>query len=376
MPLLDRYVLKKFCFPFFYSLIGFISIWLIWDISSNAPNFMQEGWDFWQLTHFYLIQLPSVILLSAPVALLLALLYGFYQMSRHYEVIAMLSSGRSLYRIFLPLLWVTLFLVGFLTLLNYEYAPQAEARRDAMKEEVKTGYLQSDKIYFHLFCNRRDHRIWYTQLLDGTGAEQVEVIQQDTAGNIIEKWYANEAIFDSTTKSWDFEDVAHVTLKSSGKVDKIIFLDHITMRGWSETPWRLASSKLKPDQLGVPQLREYLRVNSDFPPNKLYPFFTQLHYRWALPWSCLAILLFAAPLGVVLSRQGMMGGVVNAMVLFTALLFLQNFFLALGKGGLLPSWLAAWGPVMLVASVGGVILWSKDSGRSWKRLFSFLFLFF
>ena len=106
--LLDLYVLKKFLVPFFYSIVGFVAIWFVWDLSSNAPDFIQGHISFGMLVQFYLTQIPEVMVLSIPVAILLALLYSFTQMSRHNEIISMLCSGRSLYRIFLPFVFVGL----------------------------------------------------------------------------------------------------------------------------------------------------------------------------------------------------------------------------------------------------------------------------
>ena len=82
MPLLDQYLLKKFLVPFLYCIIGFVGIWLIWDLSSNAPDFVQGHISLGMLVKFYATQIPQVIVLSMPVGTLLALLYSFTQMSR------------------------------------------------------------------------------------------------------------------------------------------------------------------------------------------------------------------------------------------------------------------------------------------------------
>ena len=53
--------------------------------------------------------------------------------------------------------------------------------------------------------------------------------------------------------------------------------------GWSETPWRIASANLDPQNLSVPELREYVQFNRDFPQPQLAPYRTYLAYRWAVP---------------------------------------------------------------------------------------------
>ncbi|MEI6377611.1 MAG: LptF/LptG family permease, partial [bacterium] len=102
MTILDRYLLNKFLVPFFYCVTGFISVWLVWDLSVNLPDFLSGHATLALVTRYYLLQIPSVIVLSVPVGLLLALLYTLTQMSRRNEIISMLCAGMSLYRIFVP----------------------------------------------------------------------------------------------------------------------------------------------------------------------------------------------------------------------------------------------------------------------------------
>lgn len=97
MTLLDSYLLRKILVPLVYCVAGFISVWLVWDLSSNLPDFLSGHATFAQLSRFYLLQLPSVLMLSIPVGLLLSLLYTLTQMSRRNEIISMLCAGRSLY---------------------------------------------------------------------------------------------------------------------------------------------------------------------------------------------------------------------------------------------------------------------------------------
>src|SRR5439155_18089593 len=125
-----------------------------------------------------------------------------------------------------------------------------------------------------------------------------------------------------------------------------------TISGWSETPWRVASSSMEAQNLSVPQLREYLQFNSDFPDTQLAPYRTHLNYRWALPIECLIVILIAAPLGIVLSRRGVLAGVATAIFLYAAMLFARLLFIALGKGDRIPPVAAAWLADAVFGSIG------------------------
>jgi LPS export ABC transporter permease LptG len=365
MLLLDQYVLKKFAIPFLYCIVGFIAIWLVWNLSTNLPDFVQGHASFSTLIYFYSTQIPNVIVQSIPVGTLLALLYSMTQMSRSNEIISMLCSGRSLYRIFLPFFLVGLFLVIISSYFNYEKAPQAEAIKNQLMDEIKNGKKINKLIQNHLFRNRLDNRTWYLQSLDlkNQSAHQLQIIQQDKEGNITEKWYAVDASFNPSTHTWTFVQLHHVIVNPNGNILTFDFSQQQEKNDWSESPWRIASSSMNPDLLGVPELKTYLHNNSDFTKARLAPFLTHLDYRWALPWMCFIVILLAAPLGVIYSRRSILSGVAIAVSLFAALLFSSNLFLALGKGNRCSAWIAAWGPNIVFAGIGIYLIWIKATGR-------------
>src|SRR5882762_8108465 len=126
MRLLDRYVLRYFLQAYFYCIAGFISIWFIFDISDNISTFLDERISRSLIAKYYLTQVPQILVILLPVALLLALLFCLGRMSRSNEIVSMLTAGVSVPRFLLPLI-----LIGFLTVcasaaLNYALAPHAD----------------------------------------------------------------------------------------------------------------------------------------------------------------------------------------------------------------------------------------------------------
>jgi lipopolysaccharide export LptBFGC system permease protein LptF len=141
------------------------------------------------------------------------------------------------------------------------------------------------------------------------------------------------------------------------------------MPGWKETPWRLSSTTMQADQLSVPQLRDYLRYNGDFPPQQLAPFYTNWHYRWALPFTCLTVICIAAPLGIVFSRRAVLASVASSIFIFFGYLFLMFLFLALGKGGHVSPVVAGWFPNTVLLGIGLYLLYLRSTNRELPRLF-------
>jgi lipopolysaccharide export LptBFGC system permease protein LptF len=132
---------------------------------------------------------------------------------------------------------------------------------------------------------------------------------------------------------------------------------------WTETPWRVSSSQLDPQNLSIPELQDYMYYNSDFPRAQLAPYQTNLSDRWALPLSCLVVVLVAAPLGIVYNRRGVLAGVSSGIFLFFAMMLTRYLFLALGKGDRIsPTW-GPWVPDAVFGAIGFVLLWFRSTNR-------------
>ncbi|HEY8902682.1 MAG TPA: LptF/LptG family permease [Chthoniobacterales bacterium] len=366
MTILDRYVLKKFFVPFFYCIVGFIAIWLVFDLMDNIGDFIEGHASLKFIVTFYLAQLPEVIVLILPIAMLLGLLYSLTQMSRSNEIISMLTAGRSVVRVLVPMFAIGFLLVGLLAYFNYEGAPHAEKTKKAMMKELTSGRKADERaIPAHMFRNRYDNRTWYMRKIYPAlqKINDLQIIQQDRNGLILREWYARGAEYDTATKTWTLDDMKVVDLDPSGNVIKTVYKPEYTISDWSESPWRIASSTMNPDYLSVPELHDYLRYNADFPANRLAPYRTQLENRWAAPWTVLIVVFIAAPLGIVFSRRGIMGGVAMAIGLFFALFALSSLFVAFGKGSKLSPEVAAWSPYALFFVIGFILLWMRSTNR-------------
>ena len=363
MRLLDRYLLLNFLLPFTYCTVGFVAVWLVYELSNNANAFVSGGVSLGNVFAFYGGQLPSVLLnYILPIALLLALLYCLGRMSQSNELLAMLSAGVSLGRILWPVFILGLLVTGLSTFLSYAPAPQADARRELAEAQLQNDTGKVEKKLFtlaYIFPNRSDDRLWYIEKMpadDHKPLEGVQVVQQDASGYITAKLYAKTASFDRHEHKWTFTGTRVVRFNAAGDVTAESYPPTQVVTGWSETPWRIASQLLKPDKLSVPELHQYLRLNGDFTPVQLAPFHTYLAERWALPWRCVVVVLLAAPLGIVYQRRSVIAGVATAILMFLFILFFDSMFVSLGQGSRVTPAVAAWITSVVFGLVGLVLL--------------------
>ncbi len=363
MRLLDRYVVRNFLQVYLYCITGFISIWLIFDISDNISSFIEEQIGLRLVAQYYATQVPQIFIILLPVSLLLALLFTLGRMSRANEIVSMLTAGISLPRVLFPLIGIGLLTVGVSMALNYSLAPHAELARKALLSQARGR--PDTSIEGQIFRNRTDLRTWFIQnfRLGSKAFNNVQVLQQDADDNIVTNYIATRAFYRSETKTWDLENAKVVHYDPAGNIVDEQIYPSLKVEHWSETPFRLGSANVRAEFLSLPELREYLRFNSDFPATLLAPFRTHFQYRLALPWTCLVVVCIAAPLGIGYSRRGVLSSVAAAVVLVFSMNFLVQLFLALGEGDRVSPWIAAWTPNLLFTAIGLYLFYLRASNR-------------
>src|SRR3954447_18482816 len=92
MRRLDRYVVRQFLQTYFYCIAAFISIWFIFDVSDNISTFLDQRTSRLLILKYYLTQIPQILVVLLPIALLLALLFCLGRLSRSNEIVSMLTA--------------------------------------------------------------------------------------------------------------------------------------------------------------------------------------------------------------------------------------------------------------------------------------------
>ncbi len=374
----DRYIVRSFLTPFALCLIGFISIWFIIDLADNGPDFIDAEIPPTAgiLIGFYLARLPQIIVLTLDISILLATLYTLGRMSRTNEFISMLGAGISTPRILLPIFSIAAYATLISLAMNYEWAPQAERQKEELLQSLDEKNIKKSKTSAQrvLFVNREANRIWYVGSIpiDMNGKNkmsQVEILQLDENGEVEKTWSTRRAswfepgenaplgmwnLFDCTTRE-DFD--------ARGIAVPITHQEPLRITQWEETPWKLQSHNLNPEFLGVPELRSYLDTNADLPESELSAFKTQRASRIALPFRCLIIALVAAPLGIVFSRRGVLGGVASCVFIYFLIHFFTAISLAFGSSGRMWPTPAAWSVNIIAACIGLILLHFRSRNR-------------
>lgn len=379
--ILERYVMRSFLQPLLFCFIAFCVLWIVMDLLDNMQDFRENDIPLQEVVWFYLKLVPFIYVTVAPITLLLSTLYVLGRMSRTNELISILGAGKSMFQTLRPIYIIGLYASFLCMAANYYWAPVSAGNKEKLtdvKERLGQGLLMRGLVY----KNQEDRRTWFIgsvpRDLKHKEMERIEIRQENSDGDLEKAWFSEEALWSAEKKEWVFFEGVEVDYKN-GEIEKIANYTQtlgrdkvLVMKGWSETPWMLLSGSIIPDYLGVPEIISYLRANQSYDQSKLAPYWTHLYYRFALPWHCMVVVMFAAPLAVVFSRRGLVGGMARAVMFFFVLLFLDNMFLNLGKGQHIPPSLSVWIPHILLGSLGVYLFIMRSKNKevpSLKSLF-------
>ena len=377
--ILDRYILLKQFRVFSVCLSGFILIWLLLDLQNNLSDFgsLSENWKL--IVQYYAIQLPYLLVLMSPFVLLLSALFVLGQLSTHRELIAMIQTGRGLLRVVAPLIGFGVFLSVAVSILNFHWAAWGDSYKNGLKDAAKHGAITRARNT--VSCHGESGRLWFVGLFpqdyyEGEPLKNVEITIPGEGEVPHQRIRAAEASWNKNTKVWTLSNVDIIQIEGEHVPRFLPTKEQMIISDWSETPAQLISPELSADSLGLPGLQDWLESQKGKKWLDQMPYLTQWHSRLSKPWSCLVAVLLAAPLGVVFSRRGAFGGVVTALVLCLLLFFSNEIFLAMGEGGYMRPWLAAWAGNIIFSFVAFVLLYRRIQNRPiYQSLRAFFSLF-
>jgi LPS export ABC transporter permease LptG len=372
--ILEKYTLRTFLHPLVFCFVSFFTLWIIMDLLDNLKDFQESKSGVVRVITFYLGMIPFVYTQILPVALLLAVLYSLTRMSKANELISMLGTGRSLFRVLRPIFICSIYACVLNMAASYYWGPRAEGNREAVFSAHKFHSEDSVMASAIMFHDEQTHRTWYVSTFPfsmRTGAERmhgVQIREEDKLGRPSRTIIAPSVGW-SPRAGWRFYDGKELIYRD-GTVDTIrpfpVGEDGqsvLEVPEIEETPWSLVSYALRPDFMSVPELVSYLHAHPKAADDKLAPFRTHFWHRFAFPWQAMALVLVAAPLGVAYSRRGSVGGIAVSVFIFFIFMFMNNLFLNLGKGGHLPPWLTVWMPHLLFGSLGMVLFYFRSKNR-------------
>lgn len=139
MRILDKYILKEFISPFLFGVCAFTAVFIGTGTLYRIANLINTyGASAWAAFRILVLAMPSIIVVTFPMSVLLGSLMAFGRLSSSSELIVMRSGGQNFARLAMPIFIVAFFISIGTTIFNEYVVPRANnAYNTIINEEVK-----------------------------------------------------------------------------------------------------------------------------------------------------------------------------------------------------------------------------------------------
>lgn len=347
MRILDRYILKSVLSIFFSCIFIFLFLYVIIDILSHLEDILKQQVNLFFLIEYYLCYLPIMFVQVAPFACLLATLYTYGKLNYNNEIIAMRSSGLSIFQITKTVIVFGALISLFVFWINDRFVPQSLSQTQKMKVQIEEGRKKEkeriQETVINLSMYGLKNRLFFVNKfsLATNAMEGITILQHDEHQNITKKIVANKGAYQDGL--WKFYQCITYNFDGNGQIiQEPEYLEEKIM-SIPETPRDFISQRQRTDFMTIAQLDDYIwKLSKSGTPTITRNLKLELYQRFTSPFTSLIIILLGIPFSLIMKRRatGLSSIGVSIMVGFLYYI-LDAISIALGLGGVLMPILAA-----------------------------------
>lgn len=353
MKIVDRYLSCRVFLPLLLVFAAFVVIFVLVDLFDHAHAFIDQSVPAGIVLMYYLYSTPLIVVLTAPVAMLLAVLLSVGRLSRRREIMAFKASGFSLYRVLAPVL-VLAALLSVVGLVVAELAvPPATRQKIRIEEEYIERGRSDPRVRDDVIHMRPDGSIFL--------AHRFDVRRSTIEGVTVEEFGADlrpTRRIDAQRATWDGSRWVLIEGRVrtfADDAEEVSAFDRMVLPYEDPTPRDLGTRRLDPQEMGYFELRDYARRLAASG-NDVRELLVELRLKIAFPFASLIMALLGAPFAAGTRRSGFAVAFAAALTIS----FLYYGFIqvgqVLGRQGVLAPGLAAWIANVVFAGIGTVLL--------------------
>jgi lipopolysaccharide export system permease protein len=358
---IHRYFIKEIAVPTGLGLLIFTFVLLMGRILKLVEMVINKGVPFSETAKLFAYLLPAFLVITLPLALLLGILLGFGRLSTDSEIVALKSSGVSLYGMMKPVIALALLVcvaTGVLTLF-LEPAGNSAFRNQVFQIAMNRA---SVGIQPRVFNEEFDGLVLYANELDERrGVMEGVFISDERVGSTPSVILAqrgrviSQREIQTLTMRLENGTIHRQPTGEGQSTYQIIAFDtyDVNLNMGQQLP-SAGNRRIKDSELTNAQILEGRQKASS--PAERNSYTVELHKRFILPLAPLVFALLGVPLGIQSHRSGRGGGFTLALVIFLVYYLLLSLAETLAiEGGLSPV-PTLWLPTFLFMAGGAYLL--------------------
>ncbi|MEY3464215.1 MAG: hypothetical protein RLZZ468_1993 [Cyanobacteriota bacterium] len=370
LPLLDRWLLNELIGPLIFGIAAFTAVSLsVGAVFELVRRVAESGLPLDVAVRVLLLELPSFLVLSFPMATLMATLLSYGKLSGNSELTALRSVGVPTWRMVVPALALALVMTLLTFSFNEAIVPRtlfeakatlnrAIGRAVAGEEKDQVMYSKYGSVHYPDGTERKGlTHFFYAQRFNGGLMEEVTLLDLSRGGQQV-LLRANAARWSEADAQWEFLD-GQVFVVPAGKQSPSTSADFQRyLYPLGAEPMQAAKLPKDSNSLTIGQARtaeRLLRESGDGQAARKMS--VRIQEKFAFPAVCLVFGLMGSSLGArPQSRHSRSQGFGLTVLLIFGYYVLAFTFSSMGVKGTLSPLVSAWMPVALGLAVGAGLL--------------------
>lgn len=358
MLLLDKFITRQVVEMFVMGVCVFTSIIFASDtFITLIKQISMYGIPFKVALMMIILNLPSVIVMTIPMGVLLATVMTLNKLSLSSEITVMRACGIGLNRIAKPIFIFAIVMSFVSFIINESVVPvMSKQSKDLALWALGQKNIPDGKQNF-VFKELQEggslKRLFYVGYCEDKVLHNITVLDSSKNGTI-QVLQAEEG--KTTPAGWDFQKAAVYTVDDEGKVMNTTLFDSSVVKFGVDMTKELNKNVAK--EMNFARLYKYINENY-MTEEQRNSILVEMFDKIALPLTTIAFVLIGVPLAITPPRVRYNRGFLFSILIIFAYYLIRAFSISCGEAGTLAPFLAAWMPNIVLTVIGILLYYRK-----------------
>ena len=359
--IISRYIFREIALPFFLILFVLTFVLLMGKILQIMDLMVNKGISVVDILHLVMLIMPSFLMFTIPIALLVSILIAMGTFSADNEITALKAAGVSLLQIYYPVAIASLLTFICTIVIGYYLVPQSNFATKKLLFELATQNA-SIGIKEKVFNSDFKDLLVYADKIPANGEYMEGVIISDKRSTEEQNTIiAKKAFLVADTKRMIVKlrlengsiHTVSPDLKNYRKVDFRIYdliLDLSTTLATYSEEYKSST------EMTLTELLERMK-KPGLEGSAIRELAIEVHKKFSIPLSCIFFGLLALPLGITSHRAVKSRGFAVGIIIVAAYYLLRIGGEALAETGKLSPAVGVWTPNVIFAIIGVLLFY-------------------
>lgn len=354
MKLLDRYIIAKYFGTFGFALLILSGIAIVIDITEKIDNFLEHDLSFGQIVFdYYLYFIPWIVMMLIPIFVFISVVYFTSRLTADSEIIAMLSSRVSFYRLMMPYLLSAIILTLLFLLANHFLLPMSNVRLFDFTDKYTSSRpeLYDNNVHFQY---KKDTLVYVQSWNNVERSGYRFTIEAFEGRKMVYKLSSDRISFDTATSGWKVDNyVERIALDEDTDQIKQGYGE---VFHWGFEPIDFLVKINVKECMTTPELNRFVKEQYEKGAENLQFYEVERHKRTAVPVSTIILTIIAFAMTTKKRRNGLGIYIVAGLGLSGIYIMLQQFSSVFATKGNLDPMIGAWIPNIVFMVVAAVLV--------------------